>query len=123
MITWPNRYAPRTCSNYGDALQLADQETVEIIAEIFLATWERDLDQLRRAVSNQDAASAERAAHSLKGTLATFCANPAMRVAADLETRARKHDLEGMTPDIDSLHREIQLLVPHIRAVAARVSG
>ncbi len=109
--------------NYGDALQLADQETVEIIAEIFLATWERDLDQLRRAVGNQDAASAERAAHSLKGTLATFCANPAMRVAADLETRARKHDLEGMTPDIDSLHREIQLLVPHIRAVAARVSG
>ena len=108
--------------DYGDALQLADQETVEIIADIFLATWERDLDLLRSAISDHDAASAERTAHSLKGTLATFCADPAMRVAADLETRARNRNLEGMTPDVDSLHREIQLLAPHICAVAARVS-
>jgi hypothetical protein len=46
-----------------------------------------------------------------------------MRVAGDLEMRARNQNLEGMTPDIDSLHREIELLAPHIRAVAARVSG
>lgn len=109
--------------NYGAALHQADQETVEIIAEIFLTTWERDLQQLRSAVSSQDAATAERAAHSLKGTLATFCADPAMRVASDLERRARNQNLEGMAPDIDSLRREIELLEPHIRAIAARVSG
>lgn len=112
----------KTAFDYGDALRQADLETVEIIANIFLETWERDIQLLRHAVTNQEAACAERVAHSLKGTLATFCADPAMRVAGDLETRARNQNLEGMTPDIESLHREIELLAPHIRAVAARVS-
>ena len=108
--------------DYGDSLRQADQETVEIIAEIFLDTWARDIDTLRKAVDDQDAQTAERTAHSFKGTLATFCADPAMRVAADLEVRARNKDLEGMTPDVDSLQREIQLLEPHIRAIAIRLS-
>ena len=108
--------------DYGDSLRQADQETVEIIAEIFLDTWARDIDTLRKAVDDQDAQTAERTAHSFKGTLATFCADPAMRVAADLEVRARNKDLEGMTPDVDSLQREIQLLEPHIRAIAIKLS-
>ena len=109
---------------WGHRVTLArnGQEAVKIIADIFLTTWERDIVQLRRAINNQDAASAECTAHSLKGTLAIFGADPAMRVATDLETRARSRDLEDMTPDIDSLHREIQLLEPHIRAVATRLS-
>jgi CheY-like chemotaxis protein len=108
--------------DYGDSLRQADQETVEIIAVIFLDTWKRDIEILRKAIDDQDAPTAERTAHSLKGTLATFCADPAMRVAADLEVRARNKDLEGMTPDVDSLQREIQLLEPHIRAIAIKLS-
>jgi hypothetical protein len=45
-----------------------------------------------------------------------------MRVASDIEVRARNKDLEGMTPDVDSLQREIRLLEPHIRAIAIRLS-
>jgi HPt (histidine-containing phosphotransfer) domain-containing protein len=73
-------------------------------------------------VNAQDAPTAERAAHSLKGTLATFCADPAMRVAGDLEVRARNKDLEGMTQEVDSLQREIELLEPHIRAITIKGS-
>ncbi len=108
--------------DYGVALRQADQETVEIIADIFLETWARDIDLLRTAVNAQDAPTAERAAHSLKGTLATFCADPAMRVAGDLEVRARNKDLEGMTQEVDSLQREIELLEPHIRAITIKGS-
>ena len=99
-----------------------DAEQAEIIADIFLETWGREIELLRIGVNNQDAPNVERTAHSLKGTLATFCAEPAKRVAADLEIRARNKNLEGMTPDIDSLQREIQLLEPHIRAISIKGS-
>jgi CheY-like chemotaxis protein len=108
--------------DYGEALLQADLETVEIIADIFLETWGREIELLRTGVNNQDAPTVERTTHSLKGTLATFCAEPAKRVAADLEIRARNKNLEGMTPDIDSLQREIQLLEPHIRAISIKGS-
>ena len=108
--------------DYGEALRRADQETVEIIADVFLETWKRDFEQLRNAIEQRDMRLAERVAHSLKGTLATFCAEPAARVAADLELRARNGEGNGMTPDLESLHQELQLLEPHIRAVALRVS-
>jgi CheY-like chemotaxis protein len=108
--------------DYGEALRQADQETVEIISEIFLETWRRDFEQLRSAIEQRDMRTAERVAHSIKGILATFCAEPGMRVAADLESRARAGEGDGMKPDLDSLYQELQLLEPHIRAVAARVS-
>ncbi|MER2541544.1 MAG: response regulator [Azonexus sp.] len=108
--------------DYGEALLQADLETVEIIADIFLETWGREIELLRIGVNNQDAPTVERTTHSLKGTLATFCAEPAKRVAADLEIRTRNKNLEGMTPDIDSLQREIQLLEPHIRAISIKGS-
>ncbi len=109
--------------DYGEALRQADQETIEIIAEIFLLTWERDFNVLRSAVSSFDSSTAERAAHSLKGTLATFGAEPAARVVGDLEIRARNGELEGTSAELESLHRELILLEPHIRLIAARVSG
>ena len=109
--------------DYSVALREADQETVEIIAEIFLQTWERDFNLLRSAVINLDGRAAELAAHSLKGTLATFCAEPAARVVGDLESRARNGELEGTAAELESLHRELLLLAPHIRAIVTRVSG
>lgn len=108
--------------DYAAALQGSDRETVEIIAGIFLETWQRDIDRLRAGVEQNDAALTERTAHSFKGSLATFSAEPAIRVAADLEMRARNRRLTGISPEIDSLEREIRALVPHLKIVAARVS-
>lgn len=108
--------------DYAAALQTSDRETVEIIAGVFLDTWQRDIERLREGVEQGDAALIERTAHSFKGSLASFSAEPAIRVAADLETRARNHRLTGIAPEIDSLEREIQALVPHLKIVAAGVS-
>ncbi|MDD2884007.1 MAG: response regulator [Dechloromonas sp.] len=108
--------------DYGLALQGADQETVEIIAGIFLATWEQDIAQLQRSLLEQDAALCERTAHSLRGTLASFEAEPAIRVAADIELRARSGDLSGLTPEIDSLAQEIRRLAPHLQRIAEQFS-
>lgn len=112
-----------TAFDYGEALRQADQETIEIIAEVFLHTWKRDFNILHSAFTRLDAGAAERAAHSLRGTLATFCAEPACRVVGNLEIKARDNELEGTSAELDSLHRELVLLEPHIRSIAARVSG
>ena len=109
--------------DYGEALRQADMETVEIIAQVFLDTWERDFNQLKSAVSNRDGPAAERSAHSLKGTLATFCAEPAARVVGDLELKARQGELEGAATELESLRRELLLLEPFISTIARRVSG
>jgi len=108
---------------YGEALAGADREVVEIIAEMFLKTWPNDLQAMRTALAGNDLASLARTAHSLKGTLATFAAEPATRVAADLETRAGHGRNDGLAHELDSLEREISLLTPYLQAVVDEVSG
>ena len=109
--------------SYGEALATADREVVEIIAEVFLTTWADDLATMRRALASSDLAQVARTAHSLKGTLATFAAEPATRVAADIENRAGGGRPDGLAHELDSLEREISLLTPHLQAVADEVSG
>ena len=109
--------------DYGTALRTADREVVEIIAQIFLDTWQRDIARLREAISSHDAALAERTAHSFKGSLASFCAEPAIRVAGDLESRARSQHLEGLSNEINSLEQELKLLEPHLKAVVGTLNG
>jgi len=109
--------------DYGAALNAADRETVEIIAGIFLDTWQRDIQQLRDSIARHDAAGTERTAHTLKGTLATFAAQPAVRLAAQLESRARHLQMEGMSGGIDLLAHEILALEPYLKLVVARISG
>jgi len=105
--------------DYGEALREADRETVDIIGALFLATWERDLQRLQAALQAGDAATAERTAHSLKGTLAIFCAHPASRLAGDMEARARDRDLNAWEIHVAQLNQEIGHLIPHLKAMIA----
>jgi nitrogen fixation negative regulator NifL len=109
--------------DYRSALLTADRETVDIITEVFLDTWERDIQRLREAVTRDDAALVECIAHSFKAALANFGAEPAVRVAGDLETRARNRRLDGMALEIDSLEREIGTLSGHLKLMATGISG
>ena len=109
--------------DYAAALQLADRETVEIIAGIFLETWPRDIENMRSGLANDDIKVIERTAHSFKGSLGSFRAEPAIRVAADIETRARQGDLDGLAGKIDSLEREILSLSAHLQLIADNFSG
>ena len=109
--------------DYDAALQTVDRETVEIIAGIFLETWERDIQRLREGVADGDAPLAERTAHSFKGSLACFAAEPAIQLSATLETLANQGRLAEMEEQIDALEREILALCPHLAAIAADISG
>ena len=109
--------------NYAGALADADQETVEIVAGLFLETYPRDLASLRQSLTHDDIPAFERTAHSLKGTLLLFGAEPAARLAADLESRSRTHSLAELESELNSLEHELALLAPHVKAIAERVSG
>jgi len=109
--------------DYAAALQSSDRETVEIIAGVFIETWQRDIQRLRQGLEQGDIPLIERIAHGFKGSLASFAAEPAVRVAADLEVRARNCRVTGVSAEIDSLEREIRALVPHLKIVALSVSG
>lgn len=77
-------------------LQSSDRETIEIIGGGFIETWQRNIQRLREGLEQGDVA------HSFKGSLASFAAEPAIQVVGDLERRA---------------------LVPHLKIVVFSVSG
>ena len=104
--------------DYADALRLADQETIDIITDIFLATWERDLDNLRRAMREEQRDASERIAHSLRGTLATFNAEPAADLAGDIEKRSHHENSAALLALADKLETEIRRLVACLVATA-----
>ena len=112
-----------TSFDYRAALQRADQETIAIVAGVFLDTWERDIDRLRTAVATEDPRLAERTAHSFRGSLACFAAEPAVNLAASLENRTRQGELLQLNDEIDALEREIRTLAEHLAPLAMNDSG
>lgn len=100
--------------DYAQALESADRETVEIIAQVFIEIWPQDLAKLNEGLAQEDIGLVERTAHSLKGTLATFNAAPAMQIAADIEARAHAGKLTGLTVEFDALAHEVECLIAEL---------
>jgi HPt (histidine-containing phosphotransfer) domain-containing protein len=73
----------------GDASLLAD------LAQVFLEESPHMLADVQEAVQRKDASAIERAAHSLKGSIATFAAKDAFEVAMKLETIGREGRVEA----------------------------
>jgi CheY-like chemotaxis protein len=109
--------------DYNAALLAADRETVEIIADVFLDTWKRDIERLRDGVEKQDAAQIERTAHSFRGCLASFNAKPAVDISGQLEIMSRQQTMTDPSRLIDQLVVEIEALVPHLERIAKQISG
>ena len=108
--------------DYAAALSCADLELVEIVASVFIDTYPHDLAELHRSLIANDVTAFERTAHSLKGTLLLFGAEPAARLADSLELRASKHPLRELASELHSLEHELARLAPHIQAIAERVA-
>jgi hypothetical protein len=108
--------------DYAAALRAADQETVEIIAGVFLDTWQRDMAQLRNALAEDDLPVVERTAHSFRGSLACFAAEPAVQAASHIEKQARSRSSDNLASLIDRLDQEIQALCPHLQNINERLT-
>lgn len=71
--------------------------------------------QLRAAVAEQDATAVTEAAHTLKGMIANFRAEPARRVAQELETFGRQGRLEAVPEACERLEVELGRLLTELR--------
>jgi two-component system sensor histidine kinase/response regulator len=98
-----------------------DSGLLREMAELFLKTYPKLLDEIRRAIERQDALALERAAHTLKGSVSNFVAREAFLAATELENMATRRDLalapracgelagtlERLRPALESLTKEV----------------
>ena len=91
------------------------RELLSELAEIFAEDVATALDQLEQAVESSDAASARRAAHSIKGLASTFFAVPTVEIARRLEQEAAAGELQSISSGgIAQLRQSIHELVTEL---------
>ncbi|HJV95286.1 MAG TPA: response regulator, partial [Albitalea sp.] len=108
---------------YRSALEQADPQTVEIIAAPFLAELPKEMAAMSAAIASSDARTLAHRAHSMKGLLLAFAAQPAVRLAEQLQQLAETQPLDRTQARecLRDLHDEIGLLAPHLRSIEARL--
>jgi two-component system, sensor histidine kinase and response regulator len=94
-----------------------NMETLREVAAVFIEQAPLMTEELRAASAAGDAATVHRAAHTLKGSAGIFGAAALVRVAAEVEKRARAGEIAGLQPlemeleaEVDRLRRALQRL-------------
>jgi PAS domain S-box-containing protein len=97
----------------GDEALLAD------LARLFVEESPKMLEAISQALAEKDAARLQRAAHSLKGSVATFAAQNASNAALRLERLARAGDLSEAPGAYAALEAQVARLRSILESVAA----
>jgi CheY-like chemotaxis protein len=92
-----------------------DEQLLNDMMQLYLEDSSSLLEQVRRAVRDNDLSSLERSAHSLKGLAANFEALAAVAAANDVELAARKQETDGLEKRISLLESETVLLANFLR--------
>jgi HPt (histidine-containing phosphotransfer) domain-containing protein len=85
-----------------------DEDLLAEAASLFLQNCSQYLDRIRRAIAEDNPKSLEFAAHALKGSVANFGAEDAVRAAHQLESMGRQEDLQHSQDALQSLEAEIE---------------
>ena len=88
----------------GDEVLLAD------LGKLFSEESPKMLAAVNAAVAHQDADALQRAAHSIKGSIATFAAAAAFEAALSLERMGRAKDLSAAEKGARVLAAEVERL-------------
>lgn len=94
-----------------------DKELLAEIAQLFLEDYPRIMADIRTALHSNDAAGVEHAAHSLKGSVANFGAEPAWQAAFELERIGRSRDLSEAADAFARLSEIFAVLKPELEAL------
>ena len=100
--------------DYAAAISRSDPEIVEIIADVFRESIPQDLKQLRAALTTSNINDGERIAHTLKGTLATFNADPATSLASQIEQLCQTGHAKTGLELLNLLEGEVEKLLRYI---------
>ncbi|HJV59599.1 MAG TPA: PAS domain S-box protein [Albitalea sp.] len=117
----PGQASAGRSAAYRNALETADPQTVEIIALPFLEELPREMAAMHAAIDQADRHTLARRAHSMKGLLLAFAAQPAASLAEQLQRIAEGGEFvpSQARACLGDLGNEIGLLAPHLRAVGS----
>jgi len=92
-----------------------DEEIFTMLGEAFLEDVPQLMDDLQKAVANEDAKQVHYNAHKVKGLAANFDARPTCEVAAELEQTAKRGDTAQAARLAGRLSDEVNQLRDAIR--------
>ena len=99
-----------------------DPDFLATMVDIFVADAPVRLDAIRDALRQADAHQVERAAHSLKGALATMAADTAAAEAFRLEQLGRSGALNGAAEILAALERQVDEVTTALRALVEQTT-
>ncbi|MDO9190143.1 MAG: ATP-binding protein [Sulfurimicrobium sp.] len=106
--------------DYARALDSVDRDIIEIIGQLFLDSCPDHLSQVKSAIDQAQPDQLVLAAHTLKGLLGNFAAEPAVQQAARLEEMAQQADLTQASGALNQLEQEIAFFLPCLKDLLAR---
>ena len=98
--------------NLTEALERVDgdMDLLKEIAEIFLEDSPNQMKEIRDGISNGDATTVERAAHTLKGSAGNFAAKRVYDAAYKLEVIGREERMGEAEGALKTLEKEMEIL-------------
>jgi PAS domain S-box-containing protein len=99
-----------------------DRELLREVMGEFLTEYPRLIEQAQAAILADDAPTASRTAHTIKGALRTLGANSAGSRAEELEKQLRSGSLDSANELLGVLTDEVDSLVPEILAFVREIS-
>jgi HPt (histidine-containing phosphotransfer) domain-containing protein len=105
----------------ADLREAGDELLFELI-EIFVHETPQRLSVLMEAIATNDCALAERTAHTLKSSAATFGATSMRTVAAEAEMAAHSGQLDRIGPMFESLKHEFEYVREALEAERLKLS-
>ena len=95
-----------------------DEDLLREIAGLFLEDYPSLMTKIQQAVAANDAQNLERAAHSLKGSIANFGSDAAYQAALDLEQMGRSKNLEQALEAHAQLIAVMSQVCPELEALS-----
>jgi HPt (histidine-containing phosphotransfer) domain-containing protein len=98
--------ANKMLANIGGDVELFDQ-----LIRLFLDRHRTMVHDIKSAIDGRDNVMLQRAAHTMKGTVANLCATEVLEVVSQLEAAGRLDTLEEVPALVLQLERAVQRLV------------
>jgi CheY-like chemotaxis protein len=94
-----------------------DAQLLHELIDLFLMECPRMMDEVRKALENQNAKTLERTAHALKGSVGNFNINTATDAALNLERMGQSGDLSLARVAFEDLEGELAWVTPALERI------
>jgi two-component system, sensor histidine kinase and response regulator len=100
-----------------------DAELLRRLVRVFLEDCPRLLSKIKKAAAAPEAEGLAEAVHGFKGAVSNFGATEVLKIARQLEAKARQHDLAATRRIYQQLEKAVAALVETLRALGLRAAS